>query len=120
MTRVLLRAACEPSAVCASGLLMDIITLMANQDGDSAAYAAKNALGAILLAALGGPAVRADPVLGAGLSPLAGPCFSPEGGCPRWLPLTPALIEAATLLRTASSASATHPHLRRHGHHTSR
>ncbi|MEW2576670.1 hypothetical protein [Streptomyces syringium] len=45
--RALLWAACALSAVCAFGLLMDVITLMVNQQVDSGASFAKNALGAI-------------------------------------------------------------------------
>ncbi|SPE58236.1 hypothetical protein SNS2_3859 [Streptomyces netropsis] len=50
----LLWSACALSAVCAFGLLMDVITLMINQEVDSGAPFAKNTLGgigALLLAA---------------------------------------------------------------------
>ncbi|MFI1254311.1 hypothetical protein ACH4U6_10950 [Streptomyces netropsis] len=52
--RVLLWVACALATVCAFGLLMDVITLMVNQDAGSAAGFTKNALGgigAVLLAA---------------------------------------------------------------------
>ncbi|MEU2855477.1 hypothetical protein [Streptomyces syringium] len=45
--RVLLWTACALSTVCAFGLLMDVITLMVNQDVDSTAGFLKNALGGI-------------------------------------------------------------------------